>query len=91
LHALSTYCDYLLQLGGLARDERRVAVCVCVVGVSRVAGVPQVDSAYRSAMSVQSSLVMHPIYTFGSDAQKDKVRRPQRRHERVRFCALSPR
>jgi len=31
-----------------------------------------VDSGYRSAMSVQSSLVMHPIYTFGSDAQKEK-------------------
>mmetsp|Transcript_21524 Transcript_21524/g.49594 ORF Transcript_21524/g.49594 Transcript_21524/m.49594 type:complete len:440 (-) Transcript_21524:262-1581(-) len=31
-----------------------------------------VDSSYRSAMSVQSSLVMHPIYTFGSDAQKEK-------------------
>ena len=26
----------------------------------------------RSAMSVQSSLVMHPINTFGSKAQKDK-------------------
>ncbi|AXK38449.1 acyl-CoA dehydrogenase [Crenobacter cavernae] len=34
--------------------------------------VERVDSGYRSAMSVQSSLVMHPIYTFGSDAQKDK-------------------
>ncbi|TDH65621.1 hypothetical protein CCR75_005683 [Bremia lactucae] len=34
--------------------------------------VEQVDSAYRSAMSVQSSLVMHPIYKFGSDAQKEK-------------------
>ncbi len=32
----------------------------------------RVDSAYRSAFSVQSSLVMYPIYTFGSDAQKDK-------------------
>ena len=31
------------------------------------------DSAYRSAMSVQSSLVMHPINTFGSEEQKDKV------------------
>lgn len=31
-----------------------------------------VDSGYRSAMSVQSSLVMHPIYTFGTDAQKEK-------------------
>lgn len=36
--------------------------------------VEQVDSAYRSAMSVQSSLVMHPINTFGSDEQKEKVR-----------------
>ncbi|MDC8832386.1 acyl-CoA dehydrogenase [Alteromonas gilva] len=32
--------------------------------------VERVDSGYRSAMSVQSSLVMHPIYQFGSDAQK---------------------
>lgn len=31
-----------------------------------------VDSGYRSAMSVQSSLVMHPIYAFGSEAQKQK-------------------
>lgn len=34
--------------------------------------VEQVDSGYRSAMSVQSSLVMHPIWAYGSDAQKDK-------------------
>ncbi len=34
--------------------------------------VERVDSGYRSAMSVQSSLVMYPIYTFGTDAQKDK-------------------
>jgi glutaryl-CoA dehydrogenase len=32
--------------------------------------VERVDSAYRSAMSVQSSLVMWPIYAYGSDAQK---------------------
>jgi alkylation response protein AidB-like acyl-CoA dehydrogenase len=31
-----------------------------------------VDSSYRSAMSVQSSLVMHPINTFGSEEQKAK-------------------
>jgi len=31
-----------------------------------------VDSAYRSALSVQSSLVMHPIHAFGTDAQKAK-------------------
>ncbi|KAG6590753.1 acyl-CoA dehydrogenase [Phytophthora cinnamomi] len=34
--------------------------------------VERVDSAYRSAMSVQSSLVMHPINTFGSEEQKEK-------------------
>ena len=34
--------------------------------------IERVDSGYRSAMSVQSSLVMHPIYSFGSDAQKHK-------------------
>jgi glutaryl-CoA dehydrogenase len=32
--------------------------------------IERVDSGYRSAMSVQSSLVMHPIYSFGSDEQK---------------------
>jgi glutaryl-CoA dehydrogenase len=34
--------------------------------------VERVDSGYRSAMSVQSSLVMHPIYKFGSEAQKEE-------------------
>ena len=34
--------------------------------------VERVDSGYRSMMSVQSSLVMVPIHTFGSDAQKRK-------------------
>ena len=32
----------------------------------------RVDSGYRSAMSVQSSLVMHPIHAYGSEAQKEK-------------------
>ena len=34
--------------------------------------VERVDSGYRSAMSVQSSLVMHPIYTYGNEAQREK-------------------
>ena len=34
--------------------------------------VERVDSGYRSAMSVQSSLVMHPINAFGSEEQKQK-------------------
>lgn len=47
-------------------------------GVSSVAygliarEVERVDSGYRSAMSVQSSLVMHPIYAYGTEAQKQK-------------------
>jgi len=31
-----------------------------------------VDSSYRSAMSVQSSLVMWPIYAYGTEQQKEK-------------------
>jgi glutaryl-CoA dehydrogenase len=34
--------------------------------------VERVDSGYRSAMSVQSSLVMHPIHAYGSEAQREK-------------------
>jgi len=34
--------------------------------------VERVDSAYRSAMSVQSSLVMYPIYTYGTEKQRQK-------------------
>lgn len=34
--------------------------------------VERVDSGYRSAMSVQSSLVMHPIYAYGNEAQRKK-------------------
>jgi glutaryl-CoA dehydrogenase len=47
-------------------------------GVSEVAygliarEVERVDSGYRSALSVQSSLVMYPIYAFGSEEQKEK-------------------
>jgi glutaryl-CoA dehydrogenase len=47
-------------------------------GISQVANgliireVESVDSGYRSALSVQSSLVMFPILTYGSKEQKDK-------------------
>ncbi|GHC92874.1 acyl-CoA dehydrogenase [Novosphingobium pokkalii] len=34
--------------------------------------VERVDSGYRSMMSVQSSLVMHPIHAYGSDAQRER-------------------
>jgi glutaryl-CoA dehydrogenase len=34
--------------------------------------VERVDSGYRSAMSVQSSLVMHPIHAYGTEAQRER-------------------
>ena len=34
--------------------------------------IERIDSGYRSAMSVQNSLVMHPIFAFGSEMQKKK-------------------
>jgi glutaryl-CoA dehydrogenase len=34
--------------------------------------VERVDSGYRSAMSVQSSLVMHPIYAYGTEEQRNR-------------------
>lgn len=34
--------------------------------------IERVDSGYRSMMSVQSSLVIYPIYAFGSEAQKQR-------------------
>lgn len=34
--------------------------------------VERVDSGYRSAMSVQSSLVMHPIFAYGTDEQRSR-------------------
>ena len=38
--------------------------------------VERVDAGYRSAMSVQSSLVMYPIYAYGSEEQRQKYLRP---------------
>ncbi len=35
--------------------------------------VERVDSAYRSALSVQSSLVMYPIYSYGKEAMKKRI------------------
>ena len=34
--------------------------------------IERVDSGYRSMMSVQSSLVMYPIYAYGSESQREK-------------------
>ena len=58
--------------------------------------IERVDSGYRSMMSVQSSLVMYPIYAYGSEAQRqrylpklatrrvDRLLRPDRAQPRLR-------
>src|SRR6185369_6783062 len=45
--------------------------------------IERVDSGYRSAMSVQSSLVMYPIYAYGTEAQRQKYLPPRARGEKA--------
>ena len=47
------------------------------------------DSGLRSAASVQSGLVMYPIYTYGSEAQKDQWLPAMARGEKV-AASVSP-
>eukprot|EP00158_Paraphelidium_tribonemae_P002837 Partr_v1_DN25711_c0_g1_i1_m74705 putative glutaryl-CoA dehydrogenase len=69
--------EIMTELGDLGLLGASIDGYGCA-GVSSVAyglvarEVERVDSGYRSAMSVQSSLVMHPIYTYGSDEQREK-------------------
>ncbi|GAA5809704.1 hypothetical protein MFLAVUS_003117 [Mucor flavus] len=69
--------DILSEMGELGFLGSTIDGYGCA-GVSSVAygltarEVETVDSGYRSAMSVQSSLVMHPIYAYGTTEQKDK-------------------
>ncbi len=64
-------------------------------GVSHVAygliarEIEAIDSGYRSAMSVQSSLVMYPIYAFGSEAQRKRWLPPMARGEAVGCFGLT--
>ncbi|WP_028535353.1 acyl-CoA dehydrogenase [Paludibacterium yongneupense] len=51
--------------------------------------VERVDSGYRSAMSVQSSLVMYPIHAYGSEAQKERWLPPLARGEAVGCFGLT--
>jgi glutaryl-CoA dehydrogenase len=51
--------------------------------------VERVDSGYRSAFSVQSSLVMYPIFLFGSDALKEKYLPKMARGELVGCFGLT--
>ena len=51
--------------------------------------VERVDSGYRSAFSVQSSLAMYPIWAYGSDAVKDRVLPGMQRGELVGCFGLT--
>ena len=60
-----------LGLLGATIDEKFGGAGVNYVSYGLIAReIERVDSGYRSAMSVQSSLVMHPIDAYGSEAQK---------------------
>ncbi|MDX2074151.1 MAG: acyl-CoA dehydrogenase [Alphaproteobacteria bacterium] len=69
--------EIMREMGALGLFGATIQGYGCA-GLSNVASglickeIEWVDSGYRSAMSVQSSLVMHPIYAFGSEAQKEK-------------------
>jgi glutaryl-CoA dehydrogenase len=58
---------------GVTLPEKYGAADASYVSYGLVAReVERVDSGYRSMMSVQSSLVIYPIYAYGSEEQKDK-------------------
>ncbi|MAK90740.1 MAG: acyl-CoA dehydrogenase [Oceanospirillaceae bacterium] len=70
--------DIMSQMGEMGMLGATVAEQYGGAGLSHVAygliarEVERVDSGYRSAMSVQSSLVMYPIEAYGSEEQKQK-------------------
>ncbi|MCE3025847.1 acyl-CoA dehydrogenase [Salinicola sp. DM10] len=70
--------EILSEMGELGLLGATVSEAYGGAGASHVAygliarEVERVDSGYRSAMSVQSSLVMYPIEAYGSEAQKQR-------------------
>ncbi len=69
------------QYGGAALNH------VCYGLLARE--VERIDSGYRSCMSVQSSLVMHPIYAYGSEQQKARYLPPLARGELIGCFGLT--
>ena len=86
--------EILREMGALGLLGATIEGYGCV-GASYVAyglvarEVERVDSGYRSAMSVQSSLVMHPINAFGTAEQKDRLLPPLARGELVGCFGLT--
>jgi glutaryl-CoA dehydrogenase len=70
--AIMTELGELGLLGATLPEEYGCAGVNHVVYGLVAREVERVDSGYRSAMSVQSSLVMHPIYAYGSEEQRRK-------------------
>ncbi|MGM8931069.1 acyl-CoA dehydrogenase [Salinicola halophyticus] len=70
--------EILREMGGLGLLGATVSETYGGAGANHVAygliarEVERVDSGYRSAMSVQSSLVMYPIEAYGTEAQKQR-------------------
>ena len=70
--------EVLTEMGSLGILGSTIPTEYGGAGVSYVAyglaarEIERVDSGYRSAMSVQSSLVMHPIHAYGTEAQRRK-------------------
>ena len=59
---------------GVTLPERYGGSAASYVAYGLVAReIERIDSGYRSMMSVQSSLVMYPIYAYGSDAQREEL------------------
>src|SRR3546814_4220029 len=69
--------EIMTEMGALGLLGATIRGYGCA-GVSHVAygliarEVEAVDSGYRSAMSVQSSLVMEPLYAYGTDEQRQR-------------------
>jgi glutaryl-CoA dehydrogenase len=70
--------EILSEMGALGLLGSTLPETYGCAGVSHVAygliarEIERVDSGYRSAMSVQSSLVMHPIHAYGTEAQRQR-------------------
>lgn len=70
--------DIMTEMGDLGLLGSTIPESYGGAGASYVAyglvarEVERIDSGYRSAMSVQSSLVMHPIFAFGTEQQREK-------------------
>ncbi|HER25877.1 MAG TPA: acyl-CoA dehydrogenase, partial [Rhodospirillales bacterium] len=70
--------DIMFEMGALGLLGSTLPEQYGCAGVNHVSyglaarEVERVDSGYRSAMSVQSSLVMHPIHAYGSEDQRQK-------------------